>query len=398
MKFLLLAAAAVSWSGVLVTQTPADCIDAGDIVQLTALVERSVVKLETAGQGPECTGGGTGFFVTELGHVLTAGHVIPKDCQDMRISGQTVGLQKTFELAVVEPRSSLDVVLLKPTDDIGKTPQLKLVRPIDDPKKFKLKRVTIASFYKELPEPTLTSARVDSTIILGEEHKWALCAVAANPGRSGSPVILDDGSVVAVFIERPGDQYQDIARVIPIAEVNDIPIIQGTNATVIVDFGSGFDDPLDLKAAPQPVLYEFTISETTSRHPSPFQTQGRYLVMDGAFVPASNKTDFEIAASVLAGAQMRFAEQYEETFAAFPGYKFDTDQPVRIYPVSHAPTAAPLPDRVCSTKTDTDCYQFSDEGKKLTVRFRLFAGPVGDQTRGWLSASVATRQIPVTSP
>lgn len=373
----------------------ADCAPALGAEKLDPVLKPSIVKIETTAVQPGCTGHGTGFLISPGGFIMTAGHVVDPNCENQAIVGLIAGETTPVQLEIAE-RSQLDVAILRIRNPARSFPSLSLIRPMTDRRAYEGVAVAIASFYREYPRPTITSARIDSVDVIGEPRKWGLCATAANPGRSGSPVALQDGTIVAVFTERPSNGEQDIARVIPLAEISDLTTFTAPDAGLIfVGSPRGATPPLPVNVqSPEQLLYEFNINEVARAHRSPFDKKDRYLNRNGVVTAASHLSGGSLAVAIMNGAKLRFAEPFTSRFQAPPGFKFDKDFfDLRLE--SHNPTRAPLPLRRC-TGQSSDCHAFSADGRSLILNYRLFAGPLGDAARGWLRGSVVTKLIPTS--
>ena len=182
----------------------ADCTaQASDPRRMVELTGASIVQIQTISSEKRCATSGTGFIVSTAGHVLTASHVIPDDCPDLSILAIRSGSNKILKLKLAE-RSALDAAVLTIVDPPADLVALPIGRPIVKEADFNLRDVVIVSFYEDLPSPVPTGARIDSVIINDQPNLWALCSVAANPSRSGSPVMTATGSVLAIFVEKPG--------------------------------------------------------------------------------------------------------------------------------------------------------------------------------------------------
>ncbi len=196
----------------------ADCGTHAEMIAVAGHVSPAVVKIQTISAQPGCETVGTGFLVSSGGYILTAKHVVPAGCIDQSIRGLVAYTDRTVELEVVDA-SATDAALLRIVGGATGLPSLSLLRPIAEPRRFQNRTVVIVSF--DDAEPIATLGRVLLTRPTGEPYKWRICGAAANPGRSGSPVIMQDGSVAAIFVDRPvGDQ--DIASILPVANISDI--------------------------------------------------------------------------------------------------------------------------------------------------------------------------------
>ena len=366
---------------------------------VAATVEPSIVELQTLARTQACTGNATGFIISTDGLVVTAKHVVPRECSDEMILGKVQGDEHVYRLNVVQ-RSGLDVALLQFVRPGRAFPTLTLVRPIADQKPYRGLDVVVASFYPQYPEPVSTTARIDSTVVKGDSNVWGLCAVAANAGRSGSPVLLSDASVVAVFVGRPGYE-QDVARVVPIAAITDLAALTGGRAGI--RFKSGPGQPVKVSGQLKPLLIEFhlEVSDTTGHRYSGLgivELKGDKTNVDN--LTSNEKIVREMSLGLITLAlqsisvnttgRIKFSDKQSQTFNAPANFVFDTS-----WLDLHVDTnliASPLSIKPCSTAVVQNCYEFSADHRHLSVHYSLFSsGRMGS----WLNASIVAKVLPI---
>jgi hypothetical protein len=368
----------------------ADCTtQIADPRTMIRLAGPAIVKIQTLSAEARCVTSGTGFVVSQAGHVLTAGHVVPKDCADLSIVGTMPGTEQVLQLRLVE-RSALDAALLEFTSPRVGLSALSIGRPVENEPSFDLRDVVIVSFYPDLPRPVPTTARIDSTAINGQPNLWALCAVAANPGRSGSPVMTAGGTVLAIFVEKPGGDSQDIARALPIHRILDLPSLSSEPPVLAfkpVDWSGSSVGPR------QTTTLDLTFNDEEKASQSPTSGDGRFLAQDGQLTSTKGMNDLSILGRIVGGAQLKFAVRKSRTFNAPEGYVFDPAVfTMRIS--SHNPPYSKRPDQPCSAQQRSDCHEFSADRRVLTVYYTMYVGPIGDATRGWLKSAITTKLSP----
>ncbi|WP_159983314.1 MULTISPECIES: serine protease [unclassified Novosphingobium] len=365
----------------------ADCTaQASDPHQIMQLAGASIVKIETISNRNGCATSGTGFIVSTGGHVLTAGHVIPADCLDMSITAIRSGFAKTLKLELVE-RSALDAAVLKIVDPPADLVALPIGRPIVKEEKFNLRDVTIVSFYDDLLDAVPTGARIDAVTIKDQPNLWALCAVAANPGRSGSPVMTVTGSVLAIFVEKPGNDKQDLARVLPLHRIKDLPALNANPP--VLRFSPVSWIGVDAEK-PKVMTLDFFFNDVEHASRPATDTKGRFLSKDQTLTSTDRLNWLEVVAKVAGGAKIRFANRKQQTFNAPSGYSFDSSV-FKMRVESYNPRFAKRPEEPCAAADAWDCYSFAADGKTLTMRYTMYAGPKFDEARGWVRSSITTQ-------
>jgi hypothetical protein len=322
-----------------------------------------------------------------LGHVLTAGHVVPENCSDLTIRGELAGERQPLSLKLVE-RSALDAALLQFVTPPSELVALSIGSPIENETTFNFKDVVILSFYKEFTSPTPTTARIDSVAVIGQPNLWALCAVAANRGRSGSPVMTAAGTVLAIFVEKPGDDSQDIARVLPINKIKDL---SGLSAEPPIFSFKAVDWSASQIGPRSSVNLDLPLRDSEKyREHNLFYKPGRFIEEGGKFVSADQINSAEILAKGIGGTHIRYAVRKEQKFDAIEGYTFDPS--VFILRVANMiPRASRRPDQPCADAKAWDCYEFSTDGRSLNVRYTLYVGHEWDHAGGRISSSITTR-------
>jgi hypothetical protein len=370
-----------------------DCIDTGDTAWIESAAKPAVLKLMILRAKSGCNTSGTAFFIGSDGEALTAAHLVPESCNDADIRGLLENAQSSIRFEVVK-RSGLDVALLRPKDAI-RSKFIPFDNSGESAENFRGKRVSIVSFYADYENITLSTARIDSVRLVGDPFKWGLCAVGANPSRSGSPVLLDTARVVAVFAEKPGAYNeqtgqridQDRGRIIPIRLIPDLPLPdqqKSDSSLQIVTSKAGIQRT--------PITYVYSIDLTADPREFTGDLDRAYLIKGGQVIKAR---DFiQVASELAAGAVLRFPQEFTPEFWAQPGYRFDPSL-VRIVPDSHNPPQTPLPQDLCTAEHRDNCFEFSSDLLQLRPHIRLYAGSQpADRAHGWLHGGVLTRQTP----
>ncbi|SMP82114.1 S1 family peptidase [Noviherbaspirillum suwonense] len=388
------------WSSVAACPFSAD----DPLLRLRPLADQTIVRINTNGP-PGCTNMGTGFFINAAGEVLTAGHIFPEKCTDentsinVRLGHDASATDSDPIEAHVVARSSLDVVLLRLEKQPDKKYQfLKVAAVPGNESTFKNRCVLIASHYETQFDTYSTFAEIASVAVIGS-NGWALSGEGFNPTRSGSPVILDDGSVTAVFLSRPADPtnrntiIQSRANILPIARIPTselhISQIAARNGT-LQPFPS---QPLDSQSAhASAVNSSFGISITVNG----YQTNPAlpvYLVAkkDGGLKPVGSL--LEAGATALATGSDIVREVVEtRQFNASPGFRFDAST-LKIITAALNPQKTPLPTSPCDTPEAAGCYILGPNGDILELRFKLYPGI--DGRRAWVDGEVHLVQRPI---
>lgn len=373
------------------------------LIGLRPLADQTIVRINTNGP-PGCSNEGTGFFINAAGEVLTAGHILPEKCTDentsitVRLAHDASATDSNAIDAHLVGRSSLDVVLLRLEKQPDKKYQfLKLAAAPGNESTFKNRCVLIASYYANQFDTYSTFAEIASVAVIGS-NGWALSGEGFNPTRSGSPVILDDGSVTAVFLSRPGDPtdrnaiIQSRAYVLPIAR---IPKSELDISQIVARKGSlqPFPNypPDSPPARASAVNSSFGVSITVNG----YQTNAVlpvYLVAknDGGLTRVGSLGEAGLMAAV-SGSDIAREVVVSRQFNASPGFRFDAST-LKILTVSKNPPVTPLPTNPCTTPEAAGCYVLGPLGDSLELRFKLYPGI--DGRRAWVDGEVHLVQRP----
>ncbi|WP_435141533.1 trypsin-like peptidase domain-containing protein [Pseudopelagicola sp. nBUS_19] len=151
---------------------------------------------------------GTGFFVSEKGHIITNHHVID-GCIDMKV--HTEGRDLTA-LRIADDKQN-DLALLK----ISETPAYVFALSNESP--FPLQEISVAGFpFGDSYSSTLkfTKGVVSSLAGIGDNYSEIQIDAALQQGNSGGPIIDEYGNVVAVAVAKLDAKYMfDNFGVIP---------------------------------------------------------------------------------------------------------------------------------------------------------------------------------------
>jgi hypothetical protein len=181
---------------------------------------------EKAGQGVlrVVAGGGwgTGFIITDQGHVITNWHVV-YDHQDGGFSDQlSVILNNTQEqipVQLIMASSELDFAIVKAQGSLGRPPvPLATVTPKPGGGVFLVGYPGVAINFKGSPNVSSTSAGVLSRVIIGDWGRGGRFPLiqhtsAANPGNSGGPLFDACGRVIGIHTQSPKVRVVDGGRV-----------------------------------------------------------------------------------------------------------------------------------------------------------------------------------------
>lgn len=371
------------------------------LIGLRQLADQAIVRIQTNGP-PGCTGTGTGFFINAAGDVLTAGHLLPEQCTSANTSIQ-VSLAPDSSAKVPVPieaylvaRSSLDVALLRLERQFDRKLQfLKIAAMPNDAASWKNRCVLVASHYENQLDTYSTFAEIASTVLIGGSS-WALSGEGFNPTRSGSPVILEDGTVAAIFLSRPGDPsdrevvIQSRAYILPIAR---IPVNELDLSKIAARDGllRAFPNKFPGTAISSPVNSSFGISITVNGNQTSGDLPIYLLAKDEAGFTRYNSL-FEAAAIALMSGSSIVREVVElRHFKAAPGFKFDTSR-ISITTASLNPRMTPLPTIPCATADAVGCYVLTPEGDSIELRFKLYPGI--DGRRAWVDGELHLVQRP----
>ena len=142
---------------------------------------------------------GTGFYVSEDGHIITNHHVID-GCIDIKVQSQGE-LIPTIRLA--EDKQN-DLALLK----VSQEPQYVFALSNDSP--YPLQEIVVAGFpFGDRYSSTLkfTKGIVSSLAGLGDNYSEIQIDAALQQGNSGGPIIDEYGNVVAVAVAKLDAKY-----------------------------------------------------------------------------------------------------------------------------------------------------------------------------------------------
>jgi S1-C subfamily serine protease len=137
---------------------------------------------------------GTGFYVSNEGHIITNHHVID-GCRDMKVHSKG----KILETIKIADDARNDLALLK----IEETPAH--VFALSNQSPFSLQEVIVAGFpFGDRVSSTLkfTQGIVSSVAGLGNDYSQIQIDAALQPGNSGGPIIDELGNIVAVAVAK----------------------------------------------------------------------------------------------------------------------------------------------------------------------------------------------------
>lgn len=137
---------------------------------------------------------GTGFYVSDAGHIITNHHVI-EGCKDMKVhsNGNVLETKK-----IAQDRRN-DLALLK----IASAPKHSFSLSNESP--FPLQDIVVAGFpFGEKVSSTLkfTEGVISSIAGLGDDYSQIQIDAALQPGNSGGPILDEYGNVVAVAVAK----------------------------------------------------------------------------------------------------------------------------------------------------------------------------------------------------
>lgn len=137
---------------------------------------------------------GTGFYVSEQGHIITNHHVID-GCQDVKVHSKG----KVLETKKIADDKRNDLALLK----ISETPKHAFALNTESP--FPLQEIVVAGYpFGDRVSSTLkfTQGVVSSLAGLGNDYSQIQIDAALQPGNSGGPILDEYGNVVAVAVAK----------------------------------------------------------------------------------------------------------------------------------------------------------------------------------------------------
>ena len=153
-----------------------------------------IVKAPTQDVDTYKVASGTGFYVSDTGHIITNHHVI-EGCEDMKVHSKGNVLETT---KISEDRRN-DLALLK----TSKSPKHSLALSMESP--FPLQEIIVAGYpFGEKVSSTLkfTQGIVSSIAGLGNDYSQIQIDAAIQPGNSGGPILDEYGNVVAVAVAK----------------------------------------------------------------------------------------------------------------------------------------------------------------------------------------------------
>jgi len=137
---------------------------------------------------------GTGFYVSNKGHIITNHHVI-EGCENMKVHSKG----KVLETIKIADDKRNDLALLK----ISQRPSY--VFALTDESPFSLQEIIVAGFpFGERVSSTLkfTQGIVSSIAGLGNDYSQIQIDAALQPGNSGGPILDEYGNIVAVAVAK----------------------------------------------------------------------------------------------------------------------------------------------------------------------------------------------------
>jgi len=137
---------------------------------------------------------GSGFYVSDAGHIITNYHVI-EGCEDMKVHSKGNVLQTK---KISEDRRN-DLALLKTSEN----PKHSFALSMESP--FPLQEIIVAGYpFGEKVSSTLkfTQGIVSSIAGLGNDYSQIQIDAAIQPGNSGGPILDEYGNVVAVAVAK----------------------------------------------------------------------------------------------------------------------------------------------------------------------------------------------------
>lgn len=370
------------------------------LLQLRDASDFAIVKINTVGPG-SCETVGTGFFFSPAGHILTAGHIVPPECEkNTSILVRWSKTPRSSELlgpyqAEVAARSSLDVLVLQLTSAPDRSRQF--LQPSSralDPTTLKNACTLLSSHYHEQNDTYSTFAEIASVSLEGNS-RWALSGEGFNPSRSGSPIIVGNGEVAAIFLGRPIDPenregviasrgYVQPLAGIPRHEID----IEGLRATpgLLSKFLTLNSSSTASKAKRVRTSFGFSLTLAGRNIEPPFFFEAK----NGALSRAPNSLLEAGLQAFRRGLSIVTQVAVERTFKADPGFGFDPTT-IEYRVASLNPQNATLPRQMCDEKRLQDCVALSPDRTSMQLRFFLYPGV--DERRSWVDAEVHVTQV-----
>jgi S1-C subfamily serine protease len=137
---------------------------------------------------------GSGFYVTDTGHIITNYHVI-EGCKDMKVHSKG----NVLETKQIAQDRRNDLALLKTTE----SPKHSFALSTESP--FPLQDVVVAGYpFGNRVSSTLkfTEGIISSIAGLGDDYSQIQIDAAIQPGNSGGPILDEYGNVVAVAVAK----------------------------------------------------------------------------------------------------------------------------------------------------------------------------------------------------
>ena len=137
---------------------------------------------------------GTGFYVSDQGHIITNYHVID-GCTDMKVHSKGLTLE-TIQIATDAPN---DLALLK----VSEVPSYAFALSTTSP--YSLQDIIVAGFpFGDRVSSTLkfTQGIVSSIAGIGNNYSEIQIDAALQPGNSGGPIMDDYGNIIAVAVAK----------------------------------------------------------------------------------------------------------------------------------------------------------------------------------------------------
>lgn len=182
---------------------------------------------------------GTGFFVTNTGHVLTCNHVIPESdesgeaFQSTKIIGY-VGSRsgQAIEFRVLKRSQSLDLAILVPIDELTVSGVVNVagIAVKENSPRPELASIGFASDNTdyEFPEPIflkIVGEVVPADGATGPGVVQWICQASSRPGCSGSPIHNAAGEIVGIFM---AGNARGLSRYLPIATASNFLLEVGS--------------------------------------------------------------------------------------------------------------------------------------------------------------------------